>query len=161
MTAVISNCGRYRYRLDRHIGSGAQRLVVVMVNPSTADATENDATIRKVIGFARHRGFDHVTVGNLFAFRATDVRELAKVSDPVGPQNDQYLSVMMREATTVLFAWGRLSKLPVHHRDRWRLVDRMARQDGGRPLCLGTGLDGHPRHPLMLSYETPWEAWRP
>ena len=89
MSAVISDCGQYRYRLERNtVGGGAT--AVIMVNPSTADATENDATIRKPIGFGQHHRWGRLLVGNLFAYRATDVRKVGRGFDPIGPDNDDH-----------------------------------------------------------------------
>ena len=72
-SAVISDCGRYRYRLERHGLSGAGAVAWIMVNPSTADATTDDATIRKVVGFSERMGAGWLIVGNKFAYRATDI----------------------------------------------------------------------------------------
>jgi hypothetical protein len=160
-SAVMSACGRYRYRLERD-GPGEGRTVVIMVNPSTADAEEDDATIRKVKGFGRHNGWGRIIVGNLFAFRATDVRELGKVTNPVGPDNDGHLRGMMDEADRVVFAWGRISKIPKNWRYRWRNVRDVALSAGKQPLCIGeTTACGHPPHPLILAYETPIVPWSP
>lgn len=160
MSAIISPCGLYRYRLERHGLSGAGAVAWIMVNPSTADAAQDDPTIRKVIGFSERMGAGWLIVGNKFAYRATDVRELATAADPRGPENDVHLVEIMREAPTVIVAWGPLSKLPKDLRRRWLTIVRMA-SDIGRPLtCFGTAQDGHPRHPLMLAYDTPLIEWK-
>jgi hypothetical protein len=160
MSAVISPCGLYRYRLERHGLSGAGAVAWIMVNPSTADATQNDATIRKVIGFTERFGGGWAVVGNKFAFRATDVRELRAAKDPRGPENDAHLAAIMAESPIVIAAWGPLSKLPDHLRRRWRTVCAIADRVGAKLMCLGTAKDGQPLHPLMLGYETPLIEWR-
>ena len=162
-SAVISGCGRYRYRLDRDAAPAGRsfgpRMAWIMVNPSTADAADDDATIRKVVGFSRRNDCFRVTVGNLFAYRAKDVRELKSAADPIGPDNDRYLRTIMREAQCIVVAWGPLAKQPKHVRDRFRRVAELA---NGKPLwCLGTAKDGHPLHPLMLAYDTPLVPWTP
>lgn len=159
MSAVISQCGRWRYRLTRETGLSGPTLTVVMVNPSTADETKDDATIRKVLGFARRLGAGRVVVGNLFALRATDVRDLRHAPDPVGPENDEHIRAMMCEAEALLFAWGPATKVPPIWRGRWREVQEMARVAGKRPMCLGVAKCGHPRHPLMVPYAQPFEWW--
>lgn len=164
-SAVISDCGRYRYRLDRDCApdgrSFGPRMAWIMVNPSTADAEQDDATIRRVVGFSRRHSCFRVTVGNLFAYRATDVRELKRVADPVGPENDIYLRGIMHEAQCVVVAWGPLAKQPKGLRDRFKRVAEIAEQMK-RPLwCFGTANDGQPRHPLMLAYDTPLVPWSP
>ncbi|MDR7101508.1 DUF1643 domain-containing protein [Croceicoccus sp. BE223] len=159
MTAIISDCGRYRYRLERNtVGGGAT--AVIMVNPSTADATENDATIRKLIGFGRRNRWGKLIVGNLFAYRATDVRELGKVADPVGPENDNHLIQMLAEADQAIIAWGPLSKQPLRVRNRFLNVLTMISGAGLDPYCIGPAAKcGHPKHPLMLPYESPIIEW--
>lgn len=160
-SAVISDDGKYRYRLDRDLGRDGKTAAFIMVNPSTADAEVDDATIRKLIGFSQRLGFGRFIVGNKFAYRATDVSELKTAADPVGPANDTYLSQIMEAADIVIAAWGPLAKLPRNRRSRWNFVDHLA-LNHGKPLhCLGTAQDGHPRHPLMLAYDTPMSQWKP
>jgi hypothetical protein len=151
MNAIFSRDRLYRYELHRP-GEGRRRTAVIMVNPSTADETTDDATIRKVRGFGERYGFGKLLIGNLFAYRATDVRELGAVLDPVGPANDYHLKRMMGQADQVLFAWGRLEKIPPAYRERWKMIADIAESLGHEPLCLGTTMDGQPRHPLMLPY---------
>lgn len=160
VVAIISPDGRYRYRLERP-GEGSGLTAVIMVNPSTADAVKDDATIRKVRGFGARNAWGRIVVGNLFAYRATDVRELAGQVDPIGPDNDLRLCEIFLDVDRVVFAWGPLAKQPRALRDRWRTVDLMARTLGFKPLCLGVAKDGHPRHPLMVPYADaprPWPA---
>lgn len=158
-SAVISDCGRYRYRLERYGLSGAGAVAWIMVNPSTATASEDDATIRKVIGFSERLGAGWAIVGNLFAYRATDIRDLTYPADPRGPENDAHLAAIMGDAPTVIVAWGPLGKLPKQLRRRWRTVAAMADRLGVKLMCFGTAKDGQPRHPLMLAYDTPLIQW--
>jgi len=152
MSAIISDCGLYRYWLERQTFS-AGATAVIMVNPSTADATLDDPTIRKLRGFGERYGWGRVIVGNLFAYRATDVRELGKVADPIGPDNDYWLSRIFGTVDRVVCAWGPLGKQPKALRGRASYVRGMIAQAGLDaysigPLCK----DGEPAHPLMLPY---------
>lgn len=158
--AVISDCGHYRYRLERD-GPGEGRTVVIMVNPSTADADQDDATIRKLKGFGARNGWGRIIVGNLFAYRATDVRELATADDPVGAMNDTYLRMMTLSADRIIVAWGPVSKVPRRLRERWRHV--WTRLPACPPVfSIGEPAKcGHPKHPLMLAYDTPIIPWTP
>lgn len=156
--AIISNCGQYRYRLERQCEGGGNT-VVVMVNPSTADATHDDATIRKLIGFGNRNHWGCITVGNLFAYRATDVRELGRVYDPVGPENNAHLWRMITAAERVICAWGPVTKQPrMWQGIRWRKLVQIA---GDRPMfSIGVPAKcGHPKHPLMLPYDSPITPW--
>lgn len=160
-SAIISDCGLYRYRLER-AGEGEGVTAIIMVNPSTADALADDPTIRKLKGFGQRNGWGRLVVGNLFAWRATDVRELGTAADPIGPLNDMHLRRMMVEADRVVFAWGPVTKQPRAVRERWRDVARMAAIAGHRPLSIGAPAKcGHPRHPLMLAYIEPVTPWSP
>lgn len=155
--AVID--GDFRYRLDR--GSRGKSVVFIMVNPSTADATKNDPTIRKVLGFAERLSYKHVIVGNKFAYRTAYIDELSRTHDPVGPENDRHLEKIMRDGDLHIVAWGSLTKLPVRLRKRWRDIVRIARELDVRLHCLGVTIGGHPRHPLMTPYDTPLTTWTP
>lgn len=165
MSAIISDCGRFRYRLERKVvGAGNGTTVFIMVNPSTADATEDDATIRKLKGFSTRWSLGRIVVGNLFAYRAKDVKALAKANvNPVGPMNDHYLAEMIGEADRVIFAWGPLAKQPRQFRNvRWPEIAELVEQAGMKPMCLGEPCgDGHPRHPLMLPYASGPQWWTP
>lgn len=159
-SAVISDCGRYRYRLERD-GPGVGCTAIIMVNPSTADAENDDATIRKLKGFGARYGWGRIIVGNLFAYRATNVRDLASASDPIGPENDDHLRRMFYGAKQTIVAWGPVSKQPKFLRDRWRKVWENVEC---YPPILSIGEPakcGHPKHPLMLAYSTPLIPWSP
>ena len=132
-----------------------------MVNPSTADGETDDPTIRRVIGFAQKFGWALVIVGNVFAFRATEVRALRTAKDPCGPHNATHLKQIFEEAELAVFAWGPLAKLPLNLRDSWRFVWSLAAETKVPVRCLGTALDGHPRHPLMLKKAAELMDWSP
>lgn len=161
MSAIISGCGTYRYRLERDVGVlyGGKSVAFVMVNPSTADAETDDATIRKVKGFAARMGGSRVVVGNLFAFRATDIDALKTAADPVGPGNDEHLRRILQDTDACIVAWGALSKLPPALRTRWATFADMAGTMGIPLRCLGVARDGHPLHPCMIGYARPVLAW--
>ena len=141
--AVLSSCGRYRYRLHRSWFMGEGTVLFIMLNPSTADAETDDPTIRRCIGFARRWGFRSLAVGNLFAWRATEPRELKQVSDPVGPENDQHLIEMSDSANAVIAAWGAYGVYRNRNLHVLGLLESTVEH-------LGLTKQGHPRHPLYL-----------
>jgi hypothetical protein len=159
-SAIISPCGLYRYVLSRD-GPGEGTTMVVMVNPSTADAEQDDATIRKLRGFGVRNRWGRIVVGNLFAYRATDVRQLATAADPIGPENDLWLRAQMMRSQRLVVAWGPVTKVPKHLRDRWRTVIQRT-PHWLEPHCIGEPAKcGHPKHPLMLPYDSPLLRWHP
>lgn len=156
MSAIISDCGLYRYRLERGAG---RSLAVIMVNPSTADAENNDPTIRKVLGFAERLQCTRIIVGNKFAYRATDVGELRTARDPIGPENDKHIEQILRDGDVHVVAWGSLSKLPETLRSRWKEIVHTADRIGVQLHCIGVNSDKHPKHPLMTAYNTALAPW--
>lgn len=165
-SAVISPCGQYRYRLEREWDTKGRTVAFIMVNPSTANAEQDDATIRKCLGFAYRWDYGRLLVANLFAYRATDIKALRNMEKPVGLYNTPHLKETMWAADQVVVAWGPLGKLPAHLRNRWRIVPKLAQELGTtyQPLplaCLGNPCkDGQPRHPLMVAYDTPRQWWK-
>jgi hypothetical protein len=161
MSAVFSPCGTFRLRLDRDVDPllGGQVAALCGVNPSKAGVEANDHTIRKDIGFSRIHGWARFIKINKFAHVATDVRELAGVADPVGPENDRYIEQAIREADVFVPCWGPLAKLPRRLRGRWLEVLAIAERVGKPIMCFGTAQDGQPRHTLMLAYTTPLIPW--
>jgi hypothetical protein len=147
-TAVLSEDGVYRYSLVRAWpGDGWTSVLFVLLNPSTADAHQDDPTIRRLLGFARTWGMNAIEVVNLFALRATDPAALARHPDPVGPLDDEYILAALERAAAVVCGWGAHPDL----RGRDRHVHDLLWARAKVPItCLGTTKDGHPRHPLYL-----------
>ena len=152
--AVLSPCRTYRYRLTRHWRAGWQddAIVWVMLNPSTADETLDDPTIRRCIGFSKAWGAGGMHIVNLFAFRSTDPAALARADDPVGPDNDEWMHETVTGwlppeyasgQRTVVAAWGA-------HPFAVERAAHCFRTLATDWLCLGTTKDGHPRHPLYV-----------
>ncbi len=157
--ADISPCGKYRYRLTRTLSGPGMPLVFVMLNPSTADASIDDPTIRRCIGFGDRFGRSGIHVVNLFAFRTPYPEELRDArqrgEDVVGPRGDQVLDAL---PGTVVCAWGPPKWPFVRERAR-EVAERITAR--GLPLfCLGTSKDGSPRHPLMLRNDAALTEWR-
>lgn len=161
MSAIFSDCGLFRYRLERELGRSGPVAAMFGVNPSTADAEKNDQTIRKDIGFGARHGWGRLIKGNKFAYRSTDIRGLRTAADARGPLNDHHLEQIMADADVHIAAWGPLAKLPPHLRKRWRTVAAIADRLGVELMCFGTAQDGQPLHTLVLAYDTPLIRWRP
>ncbi len=147
--AIFDMIGKYRYTLWREWSTYHPRIVFILLNPSTADEERNDPTIRRCIGFARARKFGSVEVVNLFAYRATDARELLKIDDPVGDENDLFLIHAVERCSTVVVGWG--SRGTLLGRDR-KVLSLVA--DKKDVFCLGITKDGQPRHPLYVKGDT-------
>lgn len=136
----------YRYHLWRKVGGARGRCCFVMLNPSTADETANDPTIRRCIGFARCWGYAHLDVLNIFAWRSTDPRALYDLDNPIGPSNDATIARVAAAADVVICAWGKHGAL----HGRGEAVRKML---GARAKALHINGDGSPKHPLYLRAE--------
>lgn len=151
--AIISPCGRHRFRLERHWwdghGSPAPCLFIGL-NPSTADAENDDPTIRRCIRFAQDWGHTGLLMGNLYSFRATDPGALKNPAN--GPlvlqETDDHLRQMISWATRVVFAWG--STDGRLHMPRIKEIVALA----PTAECLGFTAGGSPRHPLYVKAST-------
>ncbi|MDA8965892.1 DUF1643 domain-containing protein, partial [Pseudomonadales bacterium] len=97
-SADFSPCRTYRYALWRTWDKTEPYVLFLGLNPSTADETENDPTITRCIDFAKQLGFGGLCMANLFAFRATQPKDLKQAKDPVGDANDKWLSKLHRDA---------------------------------------------------------------
>ena len=141
-SAVFSPCRRYRYLLSRVWNDSLPTAVFIGLNPSTADASRDDPTLRRCIGFSQAWGFGGLIMLNLFAFRATAPAAMKRRRDPVGPDNDSWLKQTASRHATVIACWG------VHgrHKNRSAFVSSIL-----PPChCLAINADGEPAHPLYL-----------
>ena len=164
-TAVISICGKYRYRLTR---GASDLLPIVMLNPSTADARVDDPTIKRLLGFAK-RGvtvstgtlgnrtvaYSGIDVVNLYAYRATMPCDLLTAEDPYGPENDKYLHAFCKQYAEhrIVVGWGVHAQNDVQ--SRFLDIAACYIDSPRRLMCFGHNLNGTPKHPLYLSYKTP------
>ena len=152
-SAVISKCHAYRYRLTRHWNASKYALPFVMLNPSTADASIDDPTIRRCMAFAMRENAGGIIVSNLYAFRATSPADMQDAIDPSGPLNESYLRQLAVEAVVtrvpIVCAWG------VHGRDGAGWARDIFEHEGARLVCLGKTAGGHPRHPLYVKGDQP------
>jgi hypothetical protein len=149
--AIFSPDRRYRYTLTRTITLGNKSLLWIMLNPSTADESIDDPTIRRCIGFTREFGYAGFTVVNLYAYRATKPADLWKAVKPIGEKNDQVIMRYARKADRVICAWG--MHAPASRVDQVCALLRHVRFRG-EAYCLGFTANGNPRHPLMLRADT-------
>ncbi|WP_169567421.1 DUF1643 domain-containing protein [Sneathiella limimaris] len=152
--AVFSDCETYRYRLWRRWDDGPS-VAFLMLNPSTADAFRNDPTVERCHRRAVAMGFGALEVVNIFAFRATDPKNLKKAKDPIGPLNDQILLETAKSCDMTICAWGSHGT----HQNRDRDVRKLLKDAGINPHILALTKFDQPRHPLYVSYSQspiPW-----
>lgn len=144
--AVIDPSGRYRYYLSRKWRNDDKQVCFVMLNPSTADAFQDDPTIRRCIGFAQFWGFGSMVVVNLFAWRSTSPTDLKRASDPFGLLLMHYIKAAVQQSKMTVAAWG------TH--GGYLGQDRQVFPYLRNPVCLGVTKGGYPKHPLYVSGDT-------
>lgn len=160
MSAVISSCGQYRYWLERDLQLTGDVWGILGVNPSKADGTRDDASTRKFNGFGLRNGCRRYVLANPFAYRATAVKELARVIDPMGPENNSYLLRLIEEVDVIVPCWGDRGKIP---KQLWANLNHLRALvlHSGKPVKIfGLTKSCDPMHPLMLGYATPMIDWK-
>ena len=145
--ATFSPCRTWRYRLTRMWHTNLPAANFIGLNPSTADETADDPTIRRCIRYARDWGMGGLVMTNLYGFRSTDPKGLRTAADPVGPENDEHLMAAATGAGTVVVAWGAVEPW---QQDRAAGVLAALRGTGRAVHCLALTQAGQPRHPLYL-----------
>ena len=165
--ATFSDDECYRYTLWREVegvdkGSDRGTVVFIMLNPSTADASKNDPTIRKCLDFARGWRFGRLEVVNLFAYRSPKPRTLAHVQGKDitgGSRNDQAIEEVVQKGDLIVCAWGGGSSLPTIFkrgvlRTRSKEVLELVSRQGKQPYTISAQLtvSGQPQHPRSLNF---------
>ena len=163
--AKFSEDRRYRYLLTRRVGFGSDAVMFVMLNPSTADESHDDPTIRRCINFGKAWGYGWLYVCNLSPFRATDPKEMLGAGpepDAVWEENLRTILSVARRCDQVIAAYGAYADaLPVVYHEktgtrlnRASLVIEALKANGHDVQCLGTTRHGYPKHPLHLKVDT-------
>lgn len=153
--ALISDDELYRYSLMRVWDEALPRLGWCALNPSTADGTKDDNSVRKMVKFSQRWGYGSLELVNAFALRSRNPKWLAAVPDPVGPLNLQYVRAVS-QAVPLIACWG--SSFPKDTTEHLQALGQFLRSDGNC-FVLGLTQDGHPRHPLYMRDDTDPVGW--
>ena len=140
--AKLSSCRKYRFALWRTWDDTKPFVMIIGLNPSTADEVENDPTITRCINFAKFWGYGGVCMANLFAYRATEPSVMKSQHDPVGAENDMWLTKLAQDAGIVVAAWGNDGC----HLNRSKVVKDLI----PNLHYLKMNKSGEPAHPLYL-----------
>lgn len=145
---IISPCTKYRYFLSSHISEQKKTLTFVMLNPSIANALEDDPTIKRCKGFCKSLGYGTLNVVNLFAHISPDPWELYKTDDPVGPENTEHLLKAAESSQMIICAWGTKGTINKQNENILNLLK------GFDLHALKITKHKHPSHPLYLKAES-------
>ena len=152
--ATISDCGLWRYTLERRWDEAGPVLGFLMLNPSTADAVADDSTIRRCVSQARYLGFSGIFVANVFAYRASDPSILQKCHDPVGHWNSDAIRTLVYGCERIICAYG---NAPLSDQrsggllyGTMRATEGYLREKNVMPWALQINKTGLPAHPVRL-----------
>ena len=152
---TVKKLSTYRYRLERDISpSGDVVIAYIGINPSIADESIDDNTVKNLKVFSANNNARKMIIGNVFAYRSTDVKGLSKTTDPIGLDNDKELELIINEADILVPFGGSRTKLRVALRPRLDEVMSMLVKSGKPIKALGVTSTNDPRHPQGVSYKT-------
>jgi hypothetical protein len=153
--AVISEDGKYRYLLRRTWDHAKPRALLIMLNPSTADARQDDATIRSCVRLLTGLCYGSMEVVNLFAWRATKPTDLPSFAEAIGPKNPDIIDGAISRCDIVICAWGANSMAMEYGKQ----IISTARASRPAVYCFGKTKTGAPKHPLYIKSGTPLEPY--
>jgi hypothetical protein len=125
-------------------------VMFILLNPSTANETLDDPTVKRCIGFAKRWGYGGVFMCNVFTLVSTDPKALNKEQN-IAMGASLAMRVIREKCDKAIAGWGTYVTQVRQWEDR---VERIKR-DLSPLYCLGLTQDGHPKHPLYLPYNTP------
>lgn len=158
-TADFSKCDKYRYTLSRlfdYKGNGA--LHFCMLNPSTANGDYNDPTIARCEKRAIEGGYSALIVTNLFAFRATNPKDMMKHYSNIdldeeiavyAEEKEAIIAAMLKSHKTI-FAWGNLGTFKQRDNIIISALMRDYEEELHKVYHLGLNKSEQPKHPLYI-----------
>ena len=140
--AKFSPCRKYRYVLYRIWDKTKPLVMFIGLNPSKADETRDDPTIRRCINFAKSWEYGGIFVTNLFAYRTNIPKKMKIYDDPIGEENDKWIKIISKKAAIVIAAWGNEGV----YLNRARVIEKSI----SNLKCIKINKSGEPSHPLYL-----------
>ncbi len=151
--AIHSDCCNYRYFLSRIWNADDPMLMFIMLNPSKATVLKSDMTVTLCTNRAVTGGYGGICVLNIFAYMATDRRELRQIETPIGLRNDEIIRQqveLIRARDKIVCAWGVDGSI----KRRGNAVRRILRESTNCPLYHlgqpGLPRESHPPHPRLV-----------
>ena len=149
--AILSEDRKYRYVLSRIWDETKPKVMIIGLNPSTADETEDDPTIGRCISFSKSWGYGGVYMLNLFAFRATQPKDMFNAQNPIGLENNSYIEIYSKKVEKIVCAWG--------NHGTYKNRGNEIREKFDKLFCLKLNQTGEPAHPLYLKSELVPKKW--
>jgi hypothetical protein len=152
--AQFSEDGKHRFWLLRSWEQNPKMLLIIGLNPSTADDEKDDPTIRSCIRLATNNGFGGFVMCNLYSFITSDPEILKEnMQDAVRPETDETLKRMIRNTQRTVCAWGKWSFIDERVKEVLQLIKE--------PHCFRQNNNGSPAHPLYLPNHCLMQTYKP
>lgn len=151
-SAVFDEDEMYRYKLSRVWDEEKPRAVLVLWNPSTADHYKNDLTVNSCINYFIDHGYGSMDLVNLFAARCTKPNQLKSFNDPIGVDNNYYISESLKQADLILLGWGSCTGSQMKKKRAVEVL-QMIRPYKDICYCFGFVGDHDPKHPKIIAKE--------
>lgn len=147
--ATFSDCRNYRYALWRIWDRSKPLVMFIGLNPSTANETEPDNTIKRVRRIAESNGFGGFYMMNCFPYVSTDP---AKLKDGLtlesNTQNVEKLTEVGSKCKETVFAWGNFKEVDDYVSGLLSFMFPNAK-------ALHINKNGSPKHPLFCRSNSP------
>ncbi len=140
---LLSPDNKYQYALWRIWNAEKPLVFFITLNPTLKEENSDSATILKCVELGNKLGFGGVIIGHLFAFRCDDPNEFINTDDPIGPENDACIERFVKQAKTVIAAWGMRGTFMERHDAIMRKISNLH--------CFGITENGQPVHPLAVT----------
>jgi len=144
--AIFSECRKHRFALWRIWNRRKAPVAFIGLNPSTADESKNDPTVRRCVQFAEANGGGGLIMLNAFSYRATDPNEMKSQAVPNLQENTDWIVAFSGLAKMTVAAWGTHGEFAGRGET---LIHRM-RQSLRTLHCLEVNKGGTPKHPLYV-----------
>jgi hypothetical protein len=132
----------YRYSLWRIWDESKPLVMFIGLNPSTADAENDDPTIRRVKSIAANLGYGGVYMCNCFSYISTNPAMLQAETLEAIMKNADVIKRVAERCTEIIFAWGNFDIV------RKRGVDKQLSAAFPNAKALFINKNGSPKHPL-------------
>ena len=140
--AIFSEDKKYRYVLWRFWNTKLKCVLFIGLNPSAADETYDDNTIRVCTSYAKKWGYGGLFMCNLFAYVSTDPNGMLGSQFPEGALNNAALELFSYFSEYTICAWGTMGG----HRNKDKEIFGLLKN----PRCLQLTKEDYPHHPLRL-----------
>lgn len=154
--AIFSKNRKHRLGLWRIWDATRGHVLYIGLNPSTAGAKENDATINKLIHFTKRFDLGGFYIVNLFSVICTDSSKLMQQPKLNSSVADIYIEHYAKKCDSVVYMYGRKGK---GNELRIKQIDKLLLNKFDCVYCFGINKDLTPKHPLYLPSNTALELY--